>query len=197
MRKLVVSEFLSLDGVMQAPGSPTEDPEGGFEHGGWALPFMDEIFGEVASEGMARTDAHLFGRKTYDIMAAYWPTASRGEPFTDHLNSVKKYVASRTLERADWNNTEILEGDVVEQVRKIRELPGRDITVLGSGELVQTLIGNDLVDLYSLTIFPIVLGRGKRLFREEAQTKRLKLLDSKTTSTGGVILTYESDRATS
>jgi dihydrofolate reductase len=195
MRKLVVVEFLSLDGVMQAPGQPDEDTEGGFQHGGWAMPYMDDVFGATASEGMAATDAHLFGRKTYEIMAAYWPTASKEEPFTEHLNAAKKYVASRTLKHADWENTTVIRGDVIEEVSKLKQQPGKDISILGSGELVQTLMKNDLIDEYSLAMYPIVLGGGKRLFRNDDQARRLTLVDSKPTTTGGLILTYRPDRS--
>jgi dihydrofolate reductase len=191
MRKLIVIEFLSLDGVYQAPGAPDEDTEGGFRHGGWQRPYFDEVLGAAAAEGMVGTDAHLFGRKTYQIMAAYWPTAPSDDPYAKHLNSVQKYVASRTLRRVEWQNSTLIEGDVAEAVAKLKEQPGKNIAVLGSGDLVQTLIENDLVDEYSLAVFPIVLGSGKRLFRDAAQTRRLQLVDSKTTGTGGLILTYQ------
>ena len=194
MRKLVVIEFLSLDGVMQAPGGPDEDTEGGFRHGGWQMPYFDEVAMQKADEGMRRTDAQLFGRKTYEIMAAFWPTAPADDPFGKHLNSVRKYVASRTLKDPSWNNTTVIEGDVVEGVRKLKEEPGGDIAVLGSGELVQTLMANDLVDEYSLTVTPIVLGSGKRLFRDPEEPLRLTLVDSTPTTTGCLLLTYRSTR---
>jgi dihydrofolate reductase len=190
MRKLVVIEFLSLDGVMQAPGSPEEDTEGGFRHGGWVGPFFDDVLGAASVEGMTATDAHLFGRKTYEIMAAYWPTAPADDPYAAHLNAVTKFVASRTLQRVEWQNTTLLEGDVAEAVAGLKEQPGGNIAVLGSGDLVQTLIEHDLVDEYSLTVFPIVLGSGKRLFRDADRTKTLKLLDATPTSTGGLMVTY-------
>ena len=162
MRELVVIEFLSLDGVMQAPGDRGEDTEGGFEHGGWQRPYFDEILGAGAAEGMAATDAYLFGRKTYEIMAAHWPTAPADDPCAAHLNATMKYVASRTLERVDWQNS--------------------------------TLIASDLVDECSLMVFPVVLGSGKRLFRQSGQARSLKLLDAKTTTTGGLMLTYQPAR---
>ncbi|HEU4354194.1 MAG TPA: dihydrofolate reductase family protein [Actinomycetota bacterium] len=190
MRRLVLIEFLSLDGVMQAPGAPDEDTEGGFRHGGWQVPFVDDVFMASAVQGMAETDAHLFGRKTYQIMAAYWPTAPPDDPFARHLNSVEKYVASRTLDRVEWQNTTLIEGDVVQAVRELKERPGKDIAVLGSGDLAQTLMADDLVDEYSLSIFPIVLGSGKRLFRDSDQVRKLRLVDSKPTTTGGLMLTY-------
>jgi dihydrofolate reductase len=189
MRRLVVTEFLSLDGVYQAPGDPNEDMDGGFKHGGWQRPFFDEVLGAAAAEGMAQTDAHLFGRKTYEIMAAHWPTAPSDDPYAQHLNNVKKYVASRTLGRVKWRNSALIR-DVPEEVARLKEQPGKNITVLGSGNLVQTLIELDLVDEYSLTVFPIVLGSGRRLFPDSESTRNLRLVDSKPTSTGALILTY-------
>lgn len=194
MRTLTVIEFLSLDGVMQAPGDPDEDAEGGFQHGGWQRPYFDDVLGAAAAEGMAGTDAYLFGRKTYEIMASYWPTAPDDDPYAGHLNSTAKYVASTTLQSTDWQNSTLLKGDVADEVAKLKEQPGRNIAVLGSGDLVQTLIKNDLVDEYSLMVFPIVLGTGKRLFRDTGQTRSLRLVDSKTTSTGGLMLTYQPRR---
>ena len=165
MRKLVVSEFLSLDGVMQGPGSPEEDTDGGFRHGGWQARFFDEGILASAQEGMAESDSYLFGRTTYQIMSAFWPTAPADDPFAGHLNGTKKYVASTTLTDLPWQNSELLEGDVADAVRKIKDQPGKNIVVLGSGQLVQT-IGADLVDEFGLIVSPIVLGSGKRLFRD-------------------------------
>jgi dihydrofolate reductase len=193
MRKLVVTEFLSLDGVYQAPGDPNEDTEGGFELGGWQRPYFDEVLGAAAAEGMARTDAHLFGRKTYEIMAAFWPNAPADDPFSRHLNSVRKYVASNTLSSADWRNTEILRGDLAAEVRRIKEMPGGEISVLGSGDLVRNLTKEGLVDEYVLAVYPIVLGTGKRLF-DGADAAKLELVASKPTTTGGVMLTYRPAR---
>jgi len=190
MRMLRVIEFLSLDGVMQAPGAPDEDTEGGFQHGGWQRPYFDDVLGATAAEGMAATDTYLFGRKTYEGMAAYWPTAPHDDPYARHLNSTPKYVASTTLPGVEWQNSTLIEGDVAEEVAKLKQQPGKNIAVLGSGNLVQTLSEHDLVDEYFLAMFPIVLGRGKRLFRDADQVSRLSLVDSKATSTGGVILTY-------
>ena len=194
MRKLVVIEFLSLDGVYQAPGDPNEDTEGGFRHGGWQRPYFDDVTGAAAGEGMAETDAHLFGRKTYEKMAAYWPTAPSDDPYAQHLNRVRKYVASRTLKKVEWENSTLIRGDLAEEVEKLKEEPGKSIAVLGSGKLVQSLIEHDLVDEYDLFVFPIVLGSGKRLFRDSDQPRRLRLVDSKTTGTGGLILTYQPAR---
>jgi dihydrofolate reductase len=183
-------EFLSLDGVIQAPGAPEEDTEGGFRHGGWQRPYFDEVLGAAAAEGMAATDSYLFGRKTYEKMAAYWPTAPADDPYARHLNGTPKYVASRTLEAVEWQNSTLLKGEVAKEVAKLKEQPGQNIAVLGSGDLVQTLIRDDLVDEYWLVVFPIVLGSGKRLFREADQAVKLRLVDSKATGTGGVMLTY-------
>lgn len=194
MRKLVVTEFLSLDGVIQSPATPDEDTEGGFLRGGWQPPYFDEGMLAAAAEGMAATDAYLFGRKTYQKMAAYWPTAPSDVPFTAHLNNSVKYVASTTLDSVEWQNSVLIQGDVAEQVAKIKEQPGGNIAVLGSGDLVQTLVNNDLVDEYSLFLCPLVLGSGKRLFRDIDQVQRLTLAAATTTGTGTVILTYQPAR---
>ena len=138
MRMLRVIEFLSLDGVMQAPGAPDEDTEGGFQHGGWQRPYFDDVLGATAAEGMAATDTYLFGRKTYEGMAAYWPTAPHDDPYARHLNSTPKYVASTTLPGVEWQNSTLIEGDVAEEVAKLKQQPGKNIAVLGSGNLVQT-----------------------------------------------------------
>jgi dihydrofolate reductase len=191
MRMLRVIEFLSLDGVMQAPGAAEEDTEGGFRHGGWQRPYFDDVLGATAAEGMTATDTYLFGRKTYEGMAAYWPTVSDDDPYARSLNGTPKYVASRTLQSVEWQNSTLIKGDVAQEVTKLKQRPGQNIAVLGSGELVQTLVEHDLVDEYFLGVFPIVLGGGKRLFRKADQVvKRLRLTDSKATSTGGVILIY-------
>jgi len=195
MRTLRVIEFLSLDGVMQAPGDPQEDTEGGFRHGGWQRPYFDDVLGASAAQGMAATDAYLFGRKTYEKMAAYWPRVSDDDPYARHLNSTPKHVASTTLTHVDWDKTTLLEGDVPQAVAALKEEPGEDIAVLGSGQLVQTLTEHDLVDEFSLVVYPILLGSGKRLFRDSEQARRLTLIDSQTTGTGGVMLTYRPARA--
>jgi dihydrofolate reductase len=196
MGTLGVIEFLSLDGVYQAPGDREEDTEGGFRHGGWQRPYFDEVLGAEAAEGMARTGAQLFGRKTYEIMARYWPNAPADDPYAKHLNNIRKYVASNTLREEDvtWQHTTLLTGDVPGQIRAIKERDDGNIGVLGSGTLVRTLAEHDLVDTYSLFVYPIVLGSGKRLFGEADEVRRLELVDSKTTSTGGLILTYRPAR---
>ena len=194
MRKLVVIEFLSLDGVMQAPGDPDEDREGGFRHGGWQRQYFDAVLAADAAEGMAATDAHLFGRKTYEKMASFWPTAPEDDPFAIHLNNVAKYVVSTTLRSADWRNTTVLSGDAATEVAALKTQPGGNIAVLGSGALVKTLMAADLVDEYNLTVSPIVLGSGKRLFGSADEVRKLDLVDSKPTSSGSLILTYRPAR---
>ena len=191
MRRLVVVESLSLDGVMQAPGAPEEDSSGGFPHGGWQREYVDEEALAAATGSMAATDAYLFGRRTYESMAAYWPHAPAENPFTDHLNRTPKYVASTTLTRLDWQNSTLLRGDVPESVAALKAEAGGTIAVLGSGELVRTLLAHDLIDEYFLTITPILLGSGKRLFlADPAPLRRLRLDGVRTTSTGCVIATY-------
>jgi dihydrofolate reductase len=196
MRKLIVNEFLSLDGVMQAPGAPDEDRSGGFEHGGWQMQYFDDDFAKVAFEGMKETDGYLFGRRTYQIMAAYWPNQSDDMPFAASLNGLPKYVASTSLsEPLEWQNSTLLQGDVAKAVAELKEQPGKNLVVLGSGELVQTLMENDLVDEYGLMINPIVLGSGKRLFREGSAKRPLRLVRSMTTSAGVLVATYEPERS--
>jgi dihydrofolate reductase len=191
MRKLIVNEFLSLDGVMQAPGSPDEDREGGFAHGGWQIPYFDEVFGKVAAEGIAEAGAYLFGRKTYQTMAAFWPSQPDDDMFAATLNGLPKYVASTTLsEPLEWDNSTLLQSDVAKAVAELKEQNGKDIVVLGSGELVQTLIENDLVDEFGLMIHPVVLGSGKRLFLDGNPKRALRLIRSTTSTTGVVIASY-------
>ncbi|HYJ60266.1 MAG TPA: dihydrofolate reductase family protein [Actinomycetota bacterium] len=189
MRKLVVVEFLSLDGVYQAPGHPDEDREGGFEHGGWQMHYFDDVMGEQAMKGIAETDAQLFGRKTFEKMAAFWPTAPADDPFAKHLNGVQKYVASTTLGDPEWQPTTVIR-DVPTEVAALKQQDGGTITVLGSGNLVQTLMANDLVDEYSLSVFPLTLGGGKRLFADDGAMRKLELVASTPTTTGGLMLTY-------
>jgi dihydrofolate reductase len=190
VRTLKVIEFMSLDGVVQAPGDPDEDREGGFEHGGWQRPYFDEIFVQQAGPGMSSTHAQLFGRRTFEKMAAFWPTQGDDDPFAKHLNHVQKYVASRTMTETSWGPTTILTGDVPSQVRELKERDEGTISVLGSPGLVQTLMAHDLVDEYAIAIHPVVLGSGKRLFRDAEQLQRLELVDSVTTTTGVLMTTY-------
>ena len=194
MSKLVVAEFVSLDGVMQAPGDAGEDREGGFENGGWQMRYNDDVAAQRIGASMAQTGSFLFGRKTYEIFAAYWPTQPDDNPFAKVLNGLPKYVASTTLtEPLGWEGSTLLQGDVAKAVAELKQGDGGNIVVLGSGGLVQTLYENDLVDEYALMITPIVLGGGKKLFRE-LPMKTLKLADSVTTSTGVVMATYVPER---
>lgn len=192
MRKVIVSEFLTLDGVMQGPGDAEEDRRGGFEHGGWQLPLFDEVLGSAVTEGLNSAGGLLLGRRTYDIFAAYWPSAPADIPITPTMNSLPKYVASRTLEEPlGWENSTLLHGDAAKGVASLKEQPGGDLLVIGSGDFVQTLMQNGLVDEYQLMVHPVVLGSGTRLFREETPRIALRLTDSKTTGTGALILTYQ------
>jgi len=192
MRKVIVSEFLTLDGVMQAPGDPNEDRSGGFDQGGWQLLYFDEIFGKVVMDGFAATGGFLLGRRTYEIFAAYWPNQAAEDPLAGTMNEMPKYVVSTTLtEPLGWQNSTLIRGDVPGEVAKLKDQAGKDIQVIGSGELVQTLIVHNLADEYRLMIHPIMLGSGKRLFREAGSPTRLRLVDSTPTSTGVLILTYE------
>jgi dihydrofolate reductase len=191
MTRLLVTTFLSLDGVMQAPGGPDEDRSGGFDQGGWLVPFADEDMMRLVVEWIARADGFLLGRKTYEIFAAHWPRVTDpDDPVAWALNTLPKYVASKTLESVDWNNSTLIRGDVVEEIHKLKRRPGKELQVHGSGDLAQTLIENDLVDEFRLWLFPVVLGRGKRLFGAGTVPTTLKLVDSKTTSTGVAIHTY-------
>jgi dihydrofolate reductase len=191
MRRVIINEQLTVDGVMQGPGAPDEDTSGGFAHGGWAMPYFDEVMGKAAGEGMGSAGGLLLGRKTYEIFAAYWPQQGDDVPFASFLNGVPKYVASRTLrEPLEWNNSHLLKGDVAKAVRRLKEEDGGDLAVLGSGDLAQTLIEKGLIDVYDLWIDPIVLGSGKRLFREGGPRTALRLVGSTTSSTGVAMLTY-------
>jgi dihydrofolate reductase len=193
MRKVVVINHLSLDGVMQAPGRPDEDRRDGFKHGGWAHPNTDEVMGKVMGEGMAQGGPLLFGRRTYEDFAGFWPK-QKDNPYTAVLDNVQKYVASRTLkEPLPWKNSTLLEGDAVEAVARLKEEPGNDIGVLGSGELVRSLMRRDLVDEFGLMIHPLVLGSGRRLFADDGTFAALHLVGTVTTTTGVVIATYRRD----
>jgi dihydrofolate reductase len=191
MSKVVVFMNLTLDGVMQAPGRPDEDRRGGFEHGGWAMPYADPEMGRVAAESMATTEALLFGRRTYEDFYSVWPNRTDDNPFTTVLNNTRKYVASTTLkEPLPWVNSTLLQGDGATAVAKLKEQPGKDLVILGSGELVRSLMQRNLIDIYVLQIHPLLLGAGRRLFSEDGSRAALKLVDSKITSTGVIIATY-------
>jgi dihydrofolate reductase len=193
MRKVVVFTSVTLDGVMQAPGRPDEDTRGGFAHGGWAQPFTDPVMMSVAAEGMATSGSILLGRRTYEDFFSFWPHQT-DNPFTEVLDNTQKYVASATLsEPLRWRNSTLLPGDAAEAVARLKEQPGKDLTVLGSGELVQSLRRRNLVDRYVLLVHPLILGTGRRLFPEGAAPATLRLVDSRTTTTGVVIATYDEE----
>jgi dihydrofolate reductase len=189
VRKLKVSTFVTLDGVMQAPGGPDEDRNSGFEHGGWSAGYWDDQVDEVMGEFMGRPFDLLLGRKTYEIFAAFWPHST--EPGADALNKARKHVASRTLQRVDWNNSTLIKGDVAKYVADLKQQSGPEIQVHGSGNLLQTLLKNDLIDEFQVLTFPIVLGTGKRLFADGTIPAGLRVVGVKTSSTGVVIATYE------
>ncbi len=195
--RIIVSEFISLDGVVQAPGGAEEDTDGGFEHGGWSMPFFDpELMGPALDAVMADTDALLFGRRTWRTMADAWPGRA-GDGFADRMNALPKYVVSNTLaeEDLDWKNTTLVNGkDVIGEVRALRERDGGGIQVMGSAALASTLIAHELVDEYRLMIEPITLGGGKRLFPDDGRARPLKLMSSTTTATGVHIVTYRPTR---
>jgi dihydrofolate reductase len=191
MGKLVVGTFLTLDGVMQGPGGPEEDTEGGFEHGGWSVPYWgDDRMGQFMDESMQKADAVLLGRKTYEIFAAHWPNVGDDDPMAAKLNSVQKYVASTTLDDVEWRNSTLIKGDVAEEVAKLKDETA-EIQVPGSQQLIQTLLKHDLVDEYRLWFFPIVLGTGKRLFADGTVPTNLKLVKTETSSTGVAMNTYD------
>lgn len=197
MAKIVISEFLTLDGVMQGPGSADEDRSDGFDKGGWQLGYPDGTLGKYVLDGLAGAGGYLLGRRTYDIFAAYWPTQSADNPVAGPMNSQPKFVVSRTLSGPlSWQSSTLINGDVVGRLRQLKSEIDKDILVIGSGDLAQTLMANDLVDEYRLMVYPVVLGEGKRLFRDADATKRLRLTDSQATSTGVLLLTYAPESAT-
>ena len=190
MRKLIVSTFLTLDGVMQAPGGPGEDDDGGFAHGGWSVNYWDEHMGQVMNEAMNTPFDLVLGRKTYDIFAAYWPHAPE-DAGAKPLNDATKYVASRSNPTLEWSRSVLLDGDAAERVTALKKEDGPELQVHGSGNLIQTLLRHNLVDQYRLWVFPLVIGSGKRLFSEGTIPWGLRLVDSTVSTTGVVIGTYE------
>ncbi|MFD9406056.1 dihydrofolate reductase family protein [Streptomyces sp. NPDC059989] len=191
--RIVISEFISLDGVVQAPGGPQEDTDGGFAHGGWSHPFFDpEVMGGAIGEAMATTEALLFGRRTWQTMAAAWPERA-GDPFADQMNAIPKYVVSGTLGEADlaWNNTTLLPGDkAVARIKELRATEGGDLAVMGSPTLVRTLLTEGLVDELRLMIMPVLLGGGKRIFPEDGGLRTLELVSTVVSGTGVHVCTY-------
>lgn len=187
MRKIIVLTFVTLDGVMQAPGGPTEDTSGGFEYGGWLVPHFDEALGQEMGAQMGQPFDLLLGRKTFEIFATYWPTAEGGD---NPINHATKYVASRTMSEHEWQNSVFLNGDVVEQIRQLKQEEGPDLQVHGSSELIQTLLANDLVDELWLKVFPVAIGEGKRLFGEGTKPAAFALVESKGTPSGVIIAAY-------
>lgn len=188
MRKLVVFEHISLDGVIQAPGGPDEDPSGGFAYGGWSAPYGDEMLGTALGRQMNTPFDLLLGRKTYDIWAPYWPYHADIWP---GVMTATKYVASRTLASGEWQPSVFLNEDITEKVAKIKQQPGPDLHVWGSGDLLQTLIRHDLVDTYFLMIYPVTLGSGKRLFAEGSTPAAFKVTEGMVTPSGIIIANYE------
>jgi dihydrofolate reductase len=185
----VAQTFVSMDGVMQAPGGPEEDRETGFRHGGWSVTYWDDMMGRVIVDFMSRPADVLLGRKTYDIFAAYWPNR-RDQPGSS-LNGATKYVASRSKKTLEWENSTLLQGDVVAALKDLKRRPGLPLHVVGSANLLQTLLKNDLVDELDLWVFPVVIGSGKRIFHDGAIPTGWKLTSSQTSSTGVLLLHYE------
>jgi len=189
--KVVLFISLTADGVMQAPGRPDEDRRGGFAHGGWATPYADSILGSVAGGSMGTSGALLLGRRTYEDFYSVWPNRPKPNPFTDLLNNIQKYVASTTLKQPlPWSNSTLLSGDAATAVARLRDQPGKDLVILGSGELAQSLMQRNLIDSFVLLVHPLVLGTGRRLFREDGPNIKLRQVETKTTTTGVVITTY-------
>jgi len=190
--KLSLTTFLTLDGVYQGPGGPTEDTSGGFTQGGWLMPLFDEDLGAFMNNVFVPADGFVLGRKTYDIFAASWPQMNDPEdPVGTKLNSLPKYVASTTLTDPEWNNSTVLGGDVVAEVAKLKEQPGGELQIHGSGNLAQTLFDANLIDIFHFVVAPVVLGAGKRLFPEGRTPSGLKLVDLKRTASGVTLQTFE------
>jgi dihydrofolate reductase len=192
MRKVIADEWLTLDGVIQAPGQPDEDPSGGFQHGGWHIGYFDDLAQRQVVDSVVNAGGFLLGRRTYEIFAAHWPNASEEEQvLAEPLNSKPKHVASRTLtEPLAWQNSTVLQGDVSDAVAALKQEDGEDLHVIGSSQLTQTLVERDLVDEFQVMIDPVVVGGGKRLFRDDGVRRPLRLVDSQVTTTGVIIATY-------
>ncbi len=192
MRKLVVGTFVTLDGVMQAPGGPDEDREGGFTHGGWLVPYFDDKFLQIVTQWTKQAGGFLLGRKTYEMFAASWPKSTdAADENATALNTRPKFVASRTLDKVTWNNSHLIKGDMVEEVAKLKAQEGGEIQVHGSSDLVQTLLKHNLIDTLRIWQFPVVVGTGKRLFGEGTIPSSLRLVDTQQTAPGAVLHVYE------
>jgi dihydrofolate reductase len=192
MRKIIVLTFVTLDGVMQAPGGPEEDPSGGFRYGGWTVPYSDEFLGKEMVRQISRPADLLLGRKTYEIFASYWPNMKNDDnPIAASFNPARKYVVSKTLTKPGWENSVVISGDVTEEIRRLKEQKGPDIQVHGSGNLIQTLLRHDLVDELWLKIFPLTLGPGKRLFADGTIPAAFALQEYKTSPKGVIIASYQ------
>jgi dihydrofolate reductase len=189
--RLTLTTFLTIDGVMQSPGAPDEDRAGGFGHGGWLVPFADDGMGAAMTRWFAQADAFLLGRRTYEIFASHWPHVPDDNPIAAALNALPKYVVSATLDSPDWRSSAVIASDVMEGIAALKARPGRELQVHGSGQLAQALIAHGLIDEYRLLVFPVFVGAGRRLFEDPALTGSLQLLESTTTDTGVVLLTYE------
>jgi dihydrofolate reductase len=190
--RLTLTQFVTLDGVYQAPGGPTEDLSGDFRHGGWLVPFFDDALGQYMAGIFDEVDAFVLGRKTYEIFAASWPNSTDpDDPVAGRLNTLPKYVASRTLARADWHNSTVLGSDVVAEVAELKERPGRELQIHGSGALAQTLFDAGLIDAIRLIVFPVVLGSGKRLFADGRTPSSFRLADVVSTPSGATMQTLE------
>jgi dihydrofolate reductase len=193
MRKIIVLSFITLDGVMQAPGGPKEDTSGGFKYGGWTVPYFDEFAGQIMDQQIKPPFDLLLGKKTYDIFASYWPHQPTDNSVTEPFNKARKYVASTTSFEPTWENTTVLAGDVTEQIKNLKNEDGPDLQVHGSGNFIQTLLKNDLIDELWLKIFPITLGPGKRLFAEGTIPAAFKLMETKASPSGVIIANYKRD----
>jgi dihydrofolate reductase len=190
--KLVVGTFVTLDGIMQAPGGPDEDRSGGFDHGGWLVPYFDDMMGRVMTDWIERADGLLLGRKTYEIFAAHWPYVTGDDPIANKFNRVRKHIVSRTLDKVEWNNSTLITGDVIEGIERLKREPGNELQVHGSGDLIQTLLAQHLIDELRLWIFPVLLGTGKRLFANGTVPARLTLVETRISSTGAVLQVHQS-----
>ena len=190
MRSLVASEFLTVDGVMQAPGGPEEDQSGGFDFGGWTVPHWDDDMRAVLGEWNQAAESMLLGRRTYEIFAAHWPYAPKDDPIAPKLNAMPKFVASRTLKKPEWNNSTVIDGDVPRELGRLKRDGSGLMLIFGSSKLVQSLVGHDLIDEFRLWIFPLLLGRGKRLFAHGVPVG-LRLQEARSFGTGVVLQRYQ------